>query len=177
MTTLAVLKRFLNRLPEFYKQEDANVNYKFGTVLVQEEKEIRNIISEVEVAHQIDNVGDISLDRLGKIFGLSRGAWTDDEFRVFIKSAVTGLIGGGTAPNLRTALSITVGIPEVNIKISDVAPAVFLVEIPDIYLGKKPELDTVIRKYKPVGVSYTLDVGDACKWGGTEGKWDECLWI
>ena len=220
MAKPAVLKRLLDRLPEFYKQEGTyneegftetgrlfyndidesgiftspdleintkgrhmevdllitgHTNYKFGAILVQEEKRFSSIVSEVEAVHQVDNVGGISLDRLAKIFDLTRGDWTDDEFRVFVKSAVTGLIGGGTTPNLRAALSITVGIPIENIKVSDIGAAVILVEIPDKYLDKKPELSTVITKYKPAGVSFTVDVGDVCKWD--EGKWDECIWF
>ena len=163
MATPTVLKRLLNRLPEFYKQEgtyneegftetgrlfynDADesgafaspdleistrgqhlevgllitghTNYKFGTILVQEEKRIRKVISEVEWAHQIDNISGINLDRLAKIFGLSREDRTDDELRAYLRSAVSGLIGGGTTPNLRTAVSLITTIPEANIIIT-----------------------------------------------------------
>lgn len=219
MTTPNVLKRFLARLPEFYKQEGTydeegftetgqlfyndidesgafvsseleinakgrhlevdllitgHINYKFASILVQEEKRVDSIISEVKEAHQIDNVGGISLDRMARIFDLTRGDWTDEEFRSFIKSAVTGLIGGGTTPNLRTALSITIGIPEANIKISDTGVASILVEVPERYEDMKPELSTVITKYKPAGVAFTLILGVAGVWDS--GRWDECVW-
>lgn len=220
MTAPNVLKRFLARLPEFYKQEGTynvegftetgrlfyndideggfftspeleisakgrhlevdllitgHVNYKLSSILVQEEKRIRSIISEVEAAHQIDNVDGISLDRMARIFDLTRGDWTDEEFRVFIKSAVTGLIGGGTAPNLKAALSITIGIPISSILITDVSAAHFRVEVPERYVDVKPELVTVITKYKSAGVSFELQTGYRCVWD--LGLWNQCTWI
>lgn len=218
MTTPVVLKRLLNRLPEFYKQEGTyneggfteighlfyndvdesgtfispdleistegcylevdliiagHTNYKFGTVLVQEEKRIASVISEVIEAHQIDNVSGINLDRLAKIFDLSRGDWSDDDLRAFLGSAVSGLIGGGTTPNLRTAVALITGIPEANIIITDAEAACFVVEVPKKYAT--PELTTMITKYKPAGVSFSLVYGEGCKWD--TGKWDECVWV
>jgi len=223
MIAPSVLKRFLGRLPEFYKQEgtynlegfteigrlfydnidesgcftypDLEIstrgqhlevdllvtgytNYKLGAILVQEEKNIDNIISEVKEAHQIDEAKSISLDRLAKIFDLSRGDWNDDEFRGFIKSAVTGLIGGGTSSNLKKALSLTIGIPEANVKITDssLEAGRIIIEIPRKYENAKPELTTVISKYKPAGISFEpILFGEAGEWD--TGKWDECVWV
>ena len=150
-----------------------HTNYKFGTILVQEEKRIDGVVSEVKEAHQVDNVSGINLDRLAKIFGLSREDRTDDELRAFLRSAVSGLIGGGTAPNLRAAVALITAIPEVNIEIADSGtPADIIVEVPKKYVTS--ELEGLITKYKPAGVSFTLIYGEACKWN--TGKWDECVW-
>ena len=220
MTTPTVLKRLLDRLPEFYKQEGTynktgiseigrlfynemseaghfadpdigvggtglhyvdfillitgDVNYKLASILVQEQLDIDLGIVKADESNKVDYADGINLDRLGRIFDISRGDWSDDELRRFIKSAVTGLIGGGTSPNLKTALSITIGIPVSSILISDVSAAHIKITVPYEYITSKPELSTVITKYKPAGVSYELQVGYICRWG--VGKWGGCTW-
>lgn len=151
-----------------------HTNYKLGSILVQEEKRVDSIISEVTEAHQVDNVDGVSLDRLAKIFDLSRASWADDELRSFLKSAVTGLIGGGTTPNLKTAVALMTGVPETNIKVTDSGLANILIEVPKKYEDVEEELKVMIEKYKPAGVSYTLTFSGFCKWD--IGKWDECVW-
>ena len=221
MTAPDVLKRFLNRLPEFYKQEGTyneagftetgrlfyndldesgaftspelkistkgqhlevslliggHTNYKFGAVLVQEEKRLSSIVSEVKEAHQIDNAVGINLDRLAKIFDLSREDYTDDELRNFLKSVVAGLIGGGTTPNLRAAVALITGISEANIKITDSGDANIVVEVPSTFSSVESELVEMITKYKPAGVSFEpIIFGEAGVWDA--GKWDECHWL
>jgi len=149
-------------------------NYKFCSLVSQGYRFFQKHVEGVKKSHQINFASGINIDRIGKIFGLDRGDFEDDGLRRYIKSAVIGLVGGGTTANLKAALAITLDIPESNIIITDLGAANFKIYIPEMYIDIEPDIRDTIDKYKPAGVSYSLAGASSAIWN--ESFWDECVW-
>jgi len=157
----------------FLAVDSSNV-FKFTLVAGAEYDNLYKVTNSVLGSHQINNATGIQLDRLAKIFDLGRWIFTDNEFKRLILSAVTGLVGGGTIPNLRSAIAISLGIETKEVSIVEPEAGHVNVYIPFRYLVIQPELTGTAIKYKPAGIAIQAVAADEGVWDDT--NWDECVW-
>lgn len=117
------INRLLDELPEFYAKGETSNN--FGVLnsvaesLDDEAEQNVNLVKDV----QIDTSAAQALNDLGRLFRLSRKPGENDaDFKARIKAYWPGFSGGGTKNSFITTLNRITGVPEEDIKITEISP-------------------------------------------------------
>ena len=79
------LDLLLMRMPSHFAKDRESNNYKLLSLIAQGSDETRTVYSTMLKFWDVDQSEGIGLDRLGKDEGISRGGWSDEEYRKMIK--------------------------------------------------------------------------------------------
>lgn len=145
-------------LPDAYKKDVRSNNYKILEIERTANNELRECLSEIEKALDIENATGVTLDMYGESFGQSRGLATDAQYRVMIKSKIVRSLSCGSYKDFVDAICATFGCSIDDVLLSETDKPM------TVSLGKAPLNDIIhagfttnqayqiVKKLLPVGV-------------------------
>jgi len=106
-------QRILERFPEFYLTWDrASLIHELVTALGKRVDEAEKDVDRILRAHWVDTATSGDLDKLGRLFNLSRNPGERDaDYRNRLKRAIIEFKGGGTRQAILDAVRMTLGLP------------------------------------------------------------------
>lgn len=115
------IERIISRLTTPYETSPASNNFKLLTIDAEELDEFHTVLDEIVKAHHLSFAADISLEKLGDLLDINRRTGeVDESYRDRLRSAVSGIIGGGTQEQLREIVKeIMTGLTDADITIDD----------------------------------------------------------
>ena len=148
--------KILDNLPSFYAKNSDSTNYNvmgaIGDELDIQKIQQTNMVSEI----QIDTSTSVYLDSIGALFRLLRFSDEDDiNFRVRIKSHWSGIVGGGTIPSIKSALSNLTGTSTSHITVTEAYNMIIKASVPINNFNVSNSLGTVddtLQKSKAAGI-------------------------
>jgi len=106
-------QRILERFPEFYLTWDrSSLIHELVTALGKRVDEAEKEVDLILKAHWVDTATSGDLDKLGRLFNLSRyPGERDADYRSRLKRAIIEFKGGGTRQAILDAVRMTLGLP------------------------------------------------------------------
>lgn len=103
------LQTLLERMPQHFAHSPDSNNYKLLSIIAENGNENKLIFDTILKFWNVDQSEGVGLDRLGKDEGISRGNWTDKEYRKMIKIQCIINLSEGDIPTMNTILEAYLG--------------------------------------------------------------------
>ena len=109
MVTQFYRERLVKNLPDAYRKDSGSNNAKILEIEQRAMAVLRESISAVAESTDIETASGKTLDMLGVMGGQARGAATDEQYRILIKSRIVRNLSGADHASIVNAICATFG--------------------------------------------------------------------
>jgi hypothetical protein len=109
----------INKFPHIYIKEKVSNLGKLIQTILEELQLIESTKDEVELQDELSNATGITLDKHGELVGQERGLFSDDIYRILIKSKIRQNLSGGDVNSIIEYIATFFQIPRENIQIDE----------------------------------------------------------
>jgi hypothetical protein len=107
----------INKFPHIYIKEKVSNLGKLIQTILEELQLIESTKDEVELQDELNNATGITLDKHGELVGQERGPFSDDIYRILIKSKIRQNLSGGDVNLIIEYIATLFQIPRENMQI------------------------------------------------------------
>lgn len=145
------LQTLLDRFPSQFANDPESNNYKLLSIIAENSHENRTVYELIQKFWDVDTAEGSALDRLGKDEGISRGSWSDEEYRKMIKIQNIVNLSEGDIPTMNLILDAYMGETFIGLQDgwADFETASLLLNITS---SAKDVPTDLIKRIKPAGV-------------------------
>lgn len=170
---------YVDHLPDCYRQDKNSNNYKLLEIHRYTKGLIHDDLAKIREMCTIAKATGKTLDMYGKMFNQSRGAMTDEQYRVAILVRISRYLVGGDIPTILDALVAAFQCEYSDISISDSTTGfVKVLKLPITVINaagfSSTQAKQLITSLLPVGVGCVIDnLEGTFEFAATESEYDE----